>query len=177
MAVKIRLQRKGRKKSPFYHIVIADARAPRDGRYIERLGSYNPMTVPATIELNRDKAYDWLMKGAIPTDTVRAMLKLKGVLYRKHLMKGVAKGALTEEEAMEKYQAFVDDKEAKLEARRQKNLEEKRAFYAKVSGKPPKKEEPVVEVVETSGDNPPAVEDPLEPTIHTIDSVAEQEDE
>ncbi|MBK6623318.1 MAG: 30S ribosomal protein S16 [Saprospirales bacterium] len=91
MAVKIRLQRKGRKKTPFYHIVIADARAPRDGRFIEKLGTYNPMTKPATIEIDRDKAYDWLVKGAQPSDTVRAILRFKGVLFRKHLMRGVAK--------------------------------------------------------------------------------------
>ena len=104
MPVKIRLQRRGRKKSPFYHIVVADARAPRDGRFIEKLGTYNPMTKPATIELNRDSAYEWLMKGAQPTDTARAILRFKGVLYRKHLERGVKKGALTQEQAMEKYQ-------------------------------------------------------------------------
>lgn len=165
MAVKIRLQRKGRKKRPFYHVVIADARARRDGRFIERIGSYNPMTIPATIELDRDKAYEWLMKGATPTDTVKAMLKLKGIYYRKHLMRGVTKGALSEEDAMKKYQAFIDAKEEKLTARREKNLEAKRAFYAKVSGTPPKKETPPAETeVET-------------PTVEPIEPVAEQNDE
>ena len=99
MAVKMRLQRKGRRKRPFYHIVVADGRSPRDGRFIERLGSYNPMTKPATIEIDREKAFDWLQKGAQPTDTVRAILRFKGVYYRRHLMRGVAKGALTEEQA------------------------------------------------------------------------------
>ena len=103
MAVKMRLQRKGRKKRPFYHIVVADARAPRDGRFIEKLGIYNPMTSPATIDLDRDRAFDWLQKGAQPTDTVRAILRFKGVLYKKHLMRGVKKGALTMEEAEAKY--------------------------------------------------------------------------
>ena len=93
MAVKLRLQRKGRKKAPFYHIVVADSRSPRDGRFIEKLGTYNPLTVPATIELNRDKAFEWLMKGAQPTDTVNAILRFKGVLLKKHLQLGVAKGA------------------------------------------------------------------------------------
>ena len=81
MAVKLRLQRKGRKRAPFYHIVVADARSPRDGKYIERVGSYNPMTKPATIEIDRDAAFQWLLKGAQPTDTVRAILRFKGVLY------------------------------------------------------------------------------------------------
>ena len=90
MSVKIRLARRGRTKKPYYHIVIADARAPRDGKFIEQIGYYNPMTVPASIDLDRDKAYDWLMKGAQPTNTVRAILKFKGVYYRKHLMRGVA---------------------------------------------------------------------------------------
>lgn len=148
MPVKLRLQRKGRRKSPFYHIVVADARAPRDGRFIEKLGSYNPMTVPATIEIDRDKAFDWLNKGAQPTDTVRAILRFKGVMYRKHLQRGVKKGSLTQEEADQKYNDFIDAKEAKIEVRRQKNLEETRAYYAKLSGVAPKVEAPVEEVVE-----------------------------
>ena len=108
MAVKIRLARRGRKKNPFYHIVVADARAPRDGKFIEKIGSYNPQTVPATIELDRDKAYDWLGKGAQPTDTVNAILKFKGVLYKKHLNRGVSKGALTQEEADKKLSEWID---------------------------------------------------------------------
>ncbi|MEO1714380.1 MAG: 30S ribosomal protein S16, partial [Bacteroidota bacterium] len=99
MPVKIRLQRRGRKKAPFYHIVVADSRAPRDGKFIEKVGTYNPLTKPATIDLDRDLAFDWLMKGAQPTDTVRAILRFKGVLYKKHLYRGVKKGALTQEEA------------------------------------------------------------------------------
>ena len=112
MAVKMRLQRKGRRKRPFYHIVVADSRAPRDGKYIERIGTYNPMTKPATINLDRDKAFEWLMKGAQPTDTVRAILRFKGVLYRKHLMRGVKKGALTLEQAEQMYQEYIQAKDA-----------------------------------------------------------------
>ena len=145
MPVKMRLQRKGRKKAPFYHIVVADARSPRDGKYIENLGSYNPMTVPATIELDRDKAYNWLMNGAQPTETMRAILSFKGVLFRKHLMRGVKKGAMTLEEAEAKYQEYIDAKDAKVEVRRQASLEEKRARWAAINGIAPKKEEPVVE--------------------------------
>ncbi len=148
MPVKIRLQRKGRKKRPFYHIVIADARAPRDGKFIEKIGVYNPMTKPATIDIDRDKAYDWIMKGAQPTDTVRAILRFKGVLYRKHLMRGVKKGALTQEEADKKYEEWIEAKEAKIAARFEKSRQEKLEFYAQISGKPPIKEVPVAEAEE-----------------------------
>lgn len=116
MPVKIRLSRHGRKKYAYYHIVVADSRAPRDGRYIERIGSYNPMTNPATIELNFDRALDWLQKGAQPTDTCRAILSYKGVLMKKHLLDGVRKGALTTEQAEEKFQAWFTEKEAKIKA-------------------------------------------------------------
>lgn len=134
MPVKIRLARRGRRKQPFYHIVIADARAPRDGKFIENIGSYNPMTVPATIELDRDKAFDWLMKGAQPTNTVKAMLKFKGVLYRKHLMRGVDKGALSEDKAMEMYNAWVEAKEEKIAARKAETIKKKEEFWKMVSG-------------------------------------------
>jgi len=134
MPAKIRLQRHGRRKRPFYHVVVADARAPRDGKFIEKLGTYNPMTKPATIEIDRDRAFDWLMKGAQPTDTVRAMLRFKGVMYRKHLMRGVAKGALTQEQADEKYQAWITEKEAKIETRRQETLAEIKAMHAARAG-------------------------------------------
>lgn len=114
MATKIRLQRHGKKGKPFYHIIVADARAPRDGRFIERLGSYNPNTNPATIDINFDKTLDWVNNGAQPTDTCRAILSYKGVLYKKHLQGGVQKGALTEEQAEAKFQAWLDQKEGKI---------------------------------------------------------------
>ena len=142
MPVKIRLQRKGRKKRPFYHIVIADARAPRDGRFIEKIGIYNPMTKPATIDIDRDKAFDWLLKGAQPTDTVRAILRFKGVLYRKHLMRGVKKGVITQEEADKKYEEWIAAKEEKIAARFAESAAEKAAYYSKLSGTAPKIEEP-----------------------------------
>jgi small subunit ribosomal protein S16 len=142
MPVKIRLQRKGRRKRPFYHIVIADSRAPRDGKFIEKIGTYNPMTVPATIELDRMSAYDWLMKGAQPTDTVRAILRFKGVLYRKHLMRGVAKGALTQEEADRKFQEWIDTKEGTTAERRAAQEQKEAEFRAAVSGTPPPPPEP-----------------------------------
>ena len=114
MATKIRLQSHGKKGSPFYYIVVADARAPRDGRFIERLGSYNPNTNPATIDINFDKTLDWVNNGAQPTDTCRAILSYKGILYKKHLQGGLKKGALTEEQVEEKFQAWLDQKEGKI---------------------------------------------------------------
>ena len=115
MPAKIRLQRGGKKGRPFYHIVIADGRAPRDGKFIERIGTYNPITKPAEIVLDFDKAVTWLNNGAQPTDTVRAILSYKGVLYKNHLLKGVKKGALTEEQAEAKFQTWLKEKEAKIE--------------------------------------------------------------
>ncbi|MFT5166337.1 MAG: small subunit ribosomal protein S16 [Saprospiraceae bacterium] len=134
MSVKIRLQRRGRRKQPFYHIVIADARAPRDGKFIEKIGTYNPMTVPATIDLDRDRAFEWLEKGAQPTDTTRSILRFKGVLYKKHLLRGVNKGAMTPEEAEVKYQAWIAEKDAKVEVRRIQAAEEKVEWHKKISG-------------------------------------------
>lgn len=113
----MRLARHGRKRYAYYHIVVADSRAPRDGRYIERIGSYNPNTDPATIDLDFDKAYDWLVKGAQPTDTVRAILSYKGVMYKKHLMGGVKKGAFDEAEAEKRLESWMAEKEAKIQAK------------------------------------------------------------
>lgn len=118
MAVKIRLQRFGRKRKPYYHIVVADARAPRDGRFIERLGSYNPNTNPATIELDVDRSAQWLFNGAQPTDTCRAILSYKGVLYKHHLNTGVRKGAITQDKADEKFTLWMAEKEARINAKR-----------------------------------------------------------
>ena len=122
MAVKIRLARKGRKKLAFYHVVVADSRTPRDGRYIEKIGSYNPLTNPATIELDFDKALGWLQNGALPTDTCRAILSYKGVLIKKHLLEGVKKGAFDEAEATKRFEEWIKKNEAKIEAKKS-NLE------------------------------------------------------
>jgi small subunit ribosomal protein S16 len=118
MAVKIRLARKGRKKLAFYHIVVADSRSPRDGRYIEKIGSYNPVTNPATIELDFDKALGWLQNGALPTDTCRAILSYKGVMIKKHLLDGVKKGAFDETEATRRFEEWMKQNEAKIEAKK-----------------------------------------------------------
>lgn len=118
MATKIRLQRHGKKGKPFYHVVVADSRAPRDGKFIERIGSYNPNTNPATIDLDFDKTLDWLNKGAQPTDTTRAILSYKGVLYKKHLLGGVKKGAFDEATADARFDEWLKSKEAKIDGKK-----------------------------------------------------------
>ncbi|MEO5583706.1 MAG: 30S ribosomal protein S16 [Saprospiraceae bacterium] len=135
MAVKIRLQRHGRKKRPYYHIVVADSRSPRDGKFIELLGTYNPLVKPATIDIDRDKALGWLDNGAQPTDTVRNILRFKGVMFKKHLMRGVKKGAITQEAADQKFEAFINEKE-KINAQNiAKTTAEIKAFHEQVFGK------------------------------------------
>lgn len=131
MPAKIRLQRHGKKSYAFYHIVIADGRAPRDGKFIEKIGTYNPNTNPATIDLNVDKALTWLQNGAQPTDTCRAILSYKGVLYKKHLLGGVAKGALTEEQANAKFAKWLEEKTAKVEGKKTKLSEAKKSLDQK----------------------------------------------
>ncbi len=118
MAVRIRLARKGRKRTAYYHVVVADSRSPRDGRYIEKIGIYNPITNPATIELDFDKALGWLQNGAIPSETCRAILSVKGVLIKKHLLEGVKKGAFDEAEATKRFEAWMKQNEEKIEARK-----------------------------------------------------------
>jgi len=114
MAVKIRLQRHGKKDSAFFHLVVADGRAPRDGKFIEKLGTYNPTSNPATIDINFDSTLSWLMKGAQPTDTCRAILSYKGVMMKKHLLEGMKKGALTEEQVNQKFEKWLDEKSGKI---------------------------------------------------------------
>ena len=127
MAVKIRLARRGRKKQAMYDVVVADARAPRDGRFIEKIGTYNPNTNPASINLDNDKAFTWLMNGAQPTDTVKAMLSYRGLMLKKHLQIGVIKGAMTQEEADKKFNAWLADKDAKIQGKSDRLAAEKDA--------------------------------------------------
>lgn len=131
MPAKIRLARHGKKGKPFYHIVVADGRAPRDGKFIEKIGTYNPITNPAEIKIDFDKALEWLNKGAQPTETVRSILSFKGILYKNHLLKGVKKGALTEQEAEAKFQAWLTEKENKIETRVKQSEEKLRAEQKK----------------------------------------------
>lgn len=125
--VKIRLARRGRKKLAMYDVVVADARSPRDGRFIEKIGTYNPLTVPASIELNDEKAFKWLMNGAQPSDTVKAMLSYRGIMLKKHLQIGVIKGALTQEQADTKLQEWLKAKTTKIESKRDKLSQSKEA--------------------------------------------------
>jgi len=165
MATKIRLQRHGKKGKPFYYIVVADGRSPRDGKFIERLGSYNPNTNPATIELNFEKAVNWVSTGATPTDTAKAILSYKGVLYKNHLNGGIVKGALTQEQADAKFAAWLEGKDGKIQAKKdgllsKKDVDKKAALEAETKKKeavavaiaaknaPVIEEEPVVEIEE-----------------------------
>jgi small subunit ribosomal protein S16 len=140
MAVRIRLARKGRKKLAYYHIVVADSRSPRDGRYIEKIGTYNPLTDPATIELDFDKALGWLQNGALPTDTCRAILSGRGVLLRKHLLEGVKKGAFDLAEAdkrfaewTKQYESRIEEKKSNLEKTREEGISKKLSEEKKVN--------------------------------------------
>lgn len=125
MSTKIRLQRQGRKKRAFFHIVVADSRAPRDGRFIEKIGTYNPITNPATINLNLESSVKWLMTGAEPTDTARAILSYKGAMYKKHLQVGVVKGSITQEQADAKFAAWMEEKENRIQTKRDKLANDK----------------------------------------------------
>jgi len=157
MATKIRLQRHGKKGKPFYYIVVADARAPRDGRFIERLGSYNPNTNPATIDINFDKTLDWVNDGAQPTDTCRAILSYKGVLYKKHLQGGLKKGALTEEQVETKFQEWLDHKEGKITGKKTSLVSAKdEARKAALAAEAKKKEEKAAAI---AAKNAPVVEE------------------
>ena len=168
MAVKMRLQRHGSKKRPFYFIVVADGRAPRDGKFIQKIGTYNPLTVPATIQLDRQKALEWLNKGAHPTDTVHRILSFKGVLYLKHLLRGVKLNLFDEATAMAKFQTWFAEHEANVAS---KNDAHKKAQAAKKVYVPivkkvaepiaeaPVAEAPVAEAEPVVADEAPAAEE------------------
>jgi len=174
MATKIRLQRHGKKGKPFYYIVVADARAPRDGRFIERLGSYNPNTNPATIDINFDKTLDWVNDGAQPTDTVRAILSYKGVLYKKHLQGGLKKGALTEEQVESKFQAWLDHKDGKITGKKDTLATAKAdARKAALAAEAKKKEEKAAAI---AAKNAPVAEEVAEEEVAEEAPVAEAEE-
>ncbi|MBS1919162.1 MAG: 30S ribosomal protein S16 [Bacteroidetes bacterium] len=141
MAVKIRLQRHGSKKRPFYFIVVADARSPRDGKFIQKLGTYNPLTIPATIQLDRQRALDWLHKGAQPTDTVRRILSFKGVLFLKHLLRGVKLGLFDEAAAMEKFTKWSTEHDAQVKKRQEEAYRNKRARRPQTGRRPERRPE------------------------------------
>ena len=182
MSVKIRLQRHGKKGKPFYWIVAADARAKRDGRFLEKIGTYNPNTNPATIDLNLDKAVTWLFNGAQPTDTARAILSYKGALLKHHLEGGVRKGALTAEQAEAKLAAWLEAEAGKVDAKKaglskaeadakakalkaEKEANEKRiAAQAEAAKAAEATEEVAEEVAEAATEEAPAVEENNEET-------------
>lgn len=182
MSVKIRLQRHGKKGKPFYWIVAADARSKRDGKFLEKVGTYNPNTNPATIELNLDKAVQWLHNGAQPTDTARAILSYKGALLKHHLDGGVRKGALTQEQADAKLAAWLEEKASKVDAKKdglakakddakakalkaEKEVNEKRAKAAEEALKAAEAEAAAEEV---------AAEEAVEETVAEVAEVAEE---
>ena len=176
MPTKIRLQRRGKKGRPFFHIVIADSHAPRDGKFVERIGTYNPLLMPAGIELDFERAMYWYQSGAQPTETVRALLSYKGILYKAHLLNGVKKGALTAEQVEEKFNLWISEKNSKIaekaNAYRQNRQNQSRKRYesevkvseeraqaiAKQRAKANLKieEEPKPEAPEAQPENPPA---------------------
>ena len=169
MAVKIRLSRRGRKKLAIYDIVVADARSPRDGKIIEKIGNYNPNSNPATINLDLDKALEWVMKGAQPSETARAILSYKGVMMKKHLQVGVLKGALKQEDADKKLEAWLKEKEAKItkkidsvsetqEKEKKKKIEEEKAYNKKREEDLKKKLEEAAKAEEAKEEAPAAEE-------------------
>jgi small subunit ribosomal protein S16 len=151
MAVKMRLQRHGSKKRPFYFIVVADARSPRDGKFIQKLGSYNPLTVPASIQIDRQKALDWLHKGAQPTDTVRRILSFKGVLYLKHLLRGVTLGLFDESTALEKFTKCSGEHDQEFSKRQENNKKERQRGGRPQMGRRNGRPEPQRQSAQTQG--------------------------
>lgn len=183
MPTKIRLQRHGRKGYPFFHIVVADSRSPRDGKNIEKLGTYNPNTQPATIDINFDSAVNWIMSGAQPSDTCRAILSYKGVLYKKHLQGGVKKGAFDQAEADKRFAAWVADKENLIIKGAEAVVKSKQALKKDLLAAEAKKNEaiaakvaakkvPVAEVVAEEVEEAPVAEEVVEVAVEAT-AVAE----
>jgi small subunit ribosomal protein S16 len=160
MPVKIRLSRHGKKHNAYYHIVVADGRAPRDGKFIEVIGNYDPNTNPATIIIDNDKALDWLKKGAQPTDTCRAILAYKGVLFRNHLAKGVAKGVVTQDQADEKYNSWLESKNNKIVEKKNRIAKTSEQSTQERLAAESKKKEAIAEAVRKKNTPPPAEEAP-----------------
>ena len=167
MPVKIRLKRLGKKGISYYHIVVADSRASRDGKHIEEIGSYDPNSNPATIILDNEKAMAWLQKGAQPTDTARAILSYKGVLYKQHLQNGVAKGVLTAEQAEEKFSSWLADKEHKISEKRSRVITEKKKAVENNLEAESKKKEARAEIIRKKNTPPPAEEKTEEAAAET----------
>lgn len=191
MPVKIRLQRHGKKGKPFYWIVAADARSKRDGRYLEKLGTYNPNTNPATVDVILDNAVNWLEKGAQPTDTARTLLSYRGVMLKHHLNGGIRKGALSQEEADKKFAAWLEEKEAKIQAKKdglskseselkakrladEKAVSDKRLADAAAAEAEAAAEEAAVESTEAEGATTEVTEAPAEEATTEKEAVPEE---
>jgi small subunit ribosomal protein S16 len=160
MPVKIRLSRHGKKHNAYYHIVVADSRAPRDGKFIEVIGKYDPNTNPATISIDNDKALNWLQKGAQPTDTCRAILSYKGVLFRNHLQKGVTKGVISQDQADTKLNSWMETKTGKIEEKKKRVAgQAAKAEEARLADEM-KKKEVIAAAVKAKNTPPPAEEAP-----------------
>ncbi|MDD2911571.1 30S ribosomal protein S16 [Petrimonas sulfuriphila] len=175
MATKLRLQRRGRKNYAFYQIIVADSRAPRDGKYIERIGSYNPNTNPATITLDFDRALYWLQVGAQPTDTVRNILSDEGVLMKKHLLGGVAKGAFDEAEAEKRFEAWINSKLQASQKLKNKDEEAQRAaekarLDAEKEVNKAKAEALAKKKAEAEAENNPVAEETVEETVEAAET-------
>lgn len=162
MATRIRLQRHGKKSKAFFHLVVADSRAKRDGKFIEKLGTYNPNTNPATIDINFDSALNWVRTGAEMSDTARAILSYKGVIYKNHLINGIKKGALTEEQVEAKFAAWLAEKDAKVLAK--KDGLSAAAAKAKVAALKAEEEAKLAKAAAIEAKNTPAVEETTEET-------------
>ena len=174
MPAKIRLQRHGKKGNAYFHIVIADGRAPRDGKFIENIGTYNPTTNPATINLDTVKALQWLQNGAQPTDTCRAILSYKGVMYKNHLQKGVAKGALTQEAADAKFEKWLGEKEAKISGKANKlNSAKSEEMKKRLAAESAVKEAKAKAIV--AKNTPPPVEEETAPAAEQESAPAAEE--
>jgi small subunit ribosomal protein S16 len=175
---KLRLQRQGRKKQAYYYIVAADSRAPRDGRFIERVGDYNPNTNPATINLDLQKAVKWLDNGAVPTDTVRAILSYKGAMMMHHLHGGVNKGALTAEQADAKFEAWMNEKSSKVQTKRDSLADKKAKLEAeRLKAESLVKEAKAAAIVAKNTVVEEVVETPAEEVVENNETVAETTDE
>ena len=177
MPVKIRLQRHGKKGNPFYWIVAADSRAKRDGKFLEKLGTYNPNVNPAEINLDIDGSVKWLQNGAQPTDTARAILSYKGALLKNHLAGGVRKGALTEEEAEKKFNAWLDDKQAKVDAKKDNlSKEEEKAKEEALAAEKAVNEARIAAAAPVE-EEAEATEETTEETAAAVDAEASKEEE
>jgi small subunit ribosomal protein S16 len=179
MPTKIRLQRHGKKKYAYFHIVIADSRAPRDGKFIEKIGTYNPNTNPATIDLDFDRALNWVKDGAQPSDTARALLSYKGVMYKYHLDRGVLKNAFSQEVADKRFEDWLADKENKIDAKLDnltaaEEAEQKKRLEAEKEANKKKAESIAAKTAELAGEATDAAEEAVEEATEAVSEAAEE---